>query len=130
MNRKKLMATMAGVMALSVGLTACGKDSAGSGDPEAGKNNEAKIFKLEATNPDKVPDAAKQRKDTLVIGLEKPDGIFNPLYADSAYDIMVLDTMFSSLLNVKDDGTLEPGLCDLPKISEDKKTYTYKLKDG
>ena len=130
MNRKKLMATMAGVMALSVGLTACGKDSAGSGDPEAGKSNEAKIFKLDATSPEKVPDAAKQRKDTLVIGLDKPDGIFNPLYADSAYDIMVLDTMFASLLNVKDDGTLEPGLCDLPKVSDDKKTYTFKLKDG
>ena len=131
MNKKKLCATLAGVMSLSVGLTACGSSGSGSGSTgEVGSNTENKIFKMEAESPDKVPDTAKQRKDTLVIGLQKPDGIFNPLYADSNYDMTILETMFAPLLNVKDDGTLEAALCDLPTISEDKKTYTYKLKDG
>lgn len=134
MNRKKLMATMAGVMALSVGLTACGNGgdtSDGGGDKKPVENNkENKIQLVKATNPDKVPDAAKNRKDTLVIGLSLPDGIFNPLYSDSAYDQQINETLFAPLLQYKADGTLEPGLSERAKISDDKKTYTFKLKDG
>ena len=84
MNRKKLMATMAGVMALSVGLTACGSsdDKTSDGNKPVDNNKENKIQVVKATNPDKLPDAAKNRKDTLVVGLQLPDGIFNPLYSN------------------------------------------------
>lgn len=132
MNRKKLVATMAGVMALSVGLTACGSsgDKTSDGKKPEGDNKENKIQLVKATNPDKLPDAAKNRKDTLVVGLDLPDGIFNPLYSDSAYDNQINETLFAPLLQIKADGTLDAGLSERAKISDDKKTYTFKLKDG
>lgn len=132
MNRKKLMATMAGVMALSVGLTACGgssDDTTSTDDKQVENNTDNKISLQKATNPDSLPDVAKNRKDTLVIGLDLPDGIFNPLYTDSAYDIQINEVLFAQLLQYKDDGTLEEGLCERAVISDDKKTYTFKLKD-
>lgn len=97
MNRKKLVATMAGVMALSVGLTACGSsgDKTSEGNKPVENNKDNKISLQKATNPDKLPDAAKNRKDTLVVGLDLPDGIFNPLYADSAYDMQINETLFA-----------------------------------
>lgn len=134
MNKKKIMATMAGLMTLSVALTACGSGSKPNKPGEGGEaptdqsNREIKI--VEASDPNKLPEAAKGRKDTLIVGLQQPDGIFNPLYSDSAYDTEINDVMFSPLLRSKEDGELVEWLCDMPKISNDGKTYTFKLKDG
>ena len=132
MNKKKIMATMAGIMTLSVALTACG-----SGDKKPNKGNEAQedqtknqITVIEATNKDKVPAKAKERKDTLIIGLKQPDGVFNPLYSDSALDSEVNRVLFSKMLAYKENGELTEHLTDMPKVSEDKKIYTFKLKDG
>ncbi|WP_027634580.1 ABC transporter substrate-binding protein [Clostridium hydrogeniformans] len=132
MNKKKIMATMAGIMTLSVALTACG-----SSEKKPNKGNEVQedqtknqITVIEATNKDKVPAKAKERKDTLIIGLGQPDGVFNPLYSDSAYDTEVNRVLFSKMLAHTEDGQLKEHLTDMPKVSDDKKTYTFKIKDG
>ncbi|SFB44962.1 ABC transporter substrate-binding protein [Clostridium frigidicarnis] len=135
MNRKKLMLTMAGLMSLSVALTACGGGS-GSGSSEANNGDapldqtDGAIKHLKAESPDKVPDVAKNRKDTLVMGIQDNKGVFNPLYTNSAYDQEVCKAMFSDALVYNEDASFRAGLCDMPKISEDGKTFTFKLKDG
>ena len=138
MNRKKLMLTMAGLMSLSVALTACG-GSSDSGSTQGNNGNSedtldqstSKIEYVKATSPDKNPEVAKNRKDLVVVGIQEPDGVLNPAYAESAYDQEVCSAMFQPLLNTKEDGTLTPIMAaEMPKVSEDGKVLTFKLKDG
>lgn len=136
MNRKKLMLTMAGLMSLSVALTACGGSSdSGSNDSNSGDKPKdqasTKVEEIKAESPDKIPDVAKNRKDTLIMGIQDPDGVFNPMYGGgSAYDADVYSMIFSSALERNEDGSFCENLCDMPKISNDGKTFAFKLKDG
>lgn len=130
MQRKKLLAFAASAMTMAVTLTAC-KSTPPGGDP--GKKPETNLADkaiqiLKATNPEKNPDAAKNRKDTIVIGIDAPDGVFNPAFMESAYDFYVVESMFADLLDVKGDGDVEPGLAESYKVSEDGKTYTFTLR--
>lgn len=85
---------------------------------------------LVGSNPQGVPAAATSRKDTIVIGILSPNGVFNPLLEESAYDSDVNDAIWAPLLETNYDGLVIPGLADLPEISEDGKTYTFTLKEG
>ncbi|MEW8955564.1 ABC transporter substrate-binding protein [Clostridium sp.] len=134
MNKKKIMATMAGLMTLSVALTACGSGDSDSKKPGGDKKQEdqskIEIKTLAASDPSKIPEAAKNRKGTMIIGINAPDGILNPLYATSSYDVEINELMFSGLFITEKDGSLKEHLAELPKVSEDGKKYTVKLKDG
>lgn len=85
---------------------------------------------FEAENPEKNVPTALNRKDTLVVGMAAPKGVFNPFYWQTAYDKHVVDTVFDAFLVVKDDGTYENRLAEKIEISEDKKKYTFTLKQG
>ncbi len=130
MKRNKLLATMAGVMSLAVTLTACGKGK--DGDDDIKKPDQDITTKtsdvIKGTNPEKCPDAAKNRKDSLVIGIQAPDGVFNPVYYESSYDGYVVSSMFASILEVKKDGDVTPGLAEKYEISPDQKTYKFTLR--
>lgn len=132
MKRNKLLTTVAGVATLAITLTACGNKAPEQGDdakkPEGDLNNKATEV-IKAEDPSKNPEAAKNRKDTIVIGIDAPDGIFNPAYHESQYDRYVADSMFAYIAYVKHDGTLEDGLGSIA-LSEDGLTYTITLKDG
>lgn len=132
MKRNKILATVAGVATLAITLTACGskapEQSGEQSKPEGDLTNKAtEVIKAEDTS--KNPEAAKNRKDTIVIGIEAPDGVFNPAYRESVYDRYVADAMFSYIADIKHDGTLEDSLGSV-KPSEDGLTYTITLKDG
>ena len=45
-----------------------------------------KIEKIAATDKTKVPDKAKNRKDTLVVGISKPGGVFLPYFQQNGWD--------------------------------------------
>ncbi|MBU5592051.1 peptide ABC transporter substrate-binding protein [Clostridium sp. MSJ-4] len=131
MKRNKLLATLAGVTTLAVTLTACGSKEPAQ---DEGKKVEGDLTNkttevIKAEDPSKSPDTANSRKDTIVIGIDDTKGVFNPLYAKTAYDQYVVKAMFASIMDVKLDGSLEPALGDV-KASEDLKTYTITLKDG
>lgn len=130
MKRNKLLAALAGVTTLAVTLTACGSKGDNATDDKKPdtelKDQTVQIIKGES--PDKLPDAAKNRKDTLIIGIDAPDGVFNPIYSESAYDNYVNGSMFAGLLDVKKDGDVEPGLAEKYEISQDGKTYTFTLR--
>lgn len=85
---------------------------------------------LVGSNPNGVPKSALDRKDTLIIGIVAPNGVFNPLLEESAYDSDINDALWAPLLETGYDGSVIEGLAYLPEISEDKKTYTFTLKDG
>lgn len=85
---------------------------------------------LIGSNPTGIPNAAKNRKDTLVIGIVSPQGIFNPYLLDSAFDADIVKCIWSPLLEINFDGTVKEGISDLPTVSEDGKTYTFSIKDG
>lgn len=142
------------VLALSMVLSACGgnnnnneassntpSDSASanastnasenaSASNNEGNANENENGFIEATDMSQLPAQAAARKDTLIVGMTAPEGIFNPLFSSTVYDNYVNDVIFDSFITVKGDGTYENSLADSVDITNDNKTYTYHLKQG
>lgn len=106
-NMKKLFAMlMVGAMALTA--TGCGSNNGSDGGTKKSKDN------------------------TFTVGINQElDGVFSPLYYQSSYDGDVINLVYDSMLkyNVKDE--LEPSLAtEMPTVSEDGLTYTFKLREG
>lgn len=104
---KKLFAMlMVGAMALTA--TGCGSNGGSDGGTKKSKDN------------------------TFTVGIyQELDGVFSPLYYQSSYDGDVINLVYESMLkyNVKDQ--LEPSLAtEMPTVSEDGLTYTFKLREG
>lgn len=83
---------------------------------------------IKATDSSKNP--IKDRKDTLVIGIDAPEEVFNPLYAESTYDAYVSNTVFEGLITVDDKGIPKEALAEKYSVSDDGLKYSFKLKDG
>ena len=83
---------------------------------------------IPAADPSKNP--IKDRKDTLVIGIDAPEEVFNPLYAESAYDNYITETIFDGLLTVDEAGMPIEALVEKYEVSEDGLKYKFTLKDG
>ena len=126
MKRKNLTGLIAGIMILSALTTGCGKVVPTSKDVKGDLSN--KITEItKASDPSKLPDVAKNRKDTIVIGIDQPDGVFNPLYAESAYDFYVYETIFTALCDLDAEGNPVAGLAKSWDISADGLKYTFHL---
>lgn len=126
MKRKKLAIALSMLLSVSL-LAGCGSDDAGS----TGKTDlSSSVVKThDASDMSKNPKVAQDRKDTLVIGHIAPDGVFNPLYAESTYDAYPAEMMFGSLMVPNADGSLRGYLAeDKVEVSEDGLSYTYKIK--
>ncbi|QQE76299.1 ABC transporter substrate-binding protein [Brevibacillus composti] len=82
---------------------------------------------IKATDPSKVPEAAKTRTDTMVLGITDPQGIFNYWFYNSAYDRYVIESMIERLVSVDKDASLIPGLAEKWEISNDGLTYTFHI---
>lgn len=94
-----------------------------------GEYDEETLY-LVGKNPNGVPNVAKDRKDTLIVGIVAPNGVFNPLFEESAYDRDVNDAIWAPLLEVGYDGLVVSGIAEMPEVSEDGKKYTFTLKEG
>ena len=101
MNSRKLIAGLASaVMGLS--MVGCG-----SGGGSSASSNE--ILKVGTT--------------------EELSGIFNPMYSSTAYDQWVVNMVYQSLIGYDANSELKPILAEeLPEVSEDGMTVTYKLR--
>ncbi len=78
-----------------------------------------------------VPRGARQPKDVLVWALPIDVETLNPVLSESSYEGDVLNGVFSTLVKVTDELTLVPDLLvELPEISSDGLTYTFKLREG
>ena len=111
-------------------LSSCGGGSATETSTKKKELTGTKNTIYEAQDMSKNPEVAKKRKDTLVIGTEAPDGVFNPVFMESAYDTYITEAMFAYLLNNDAEGEVTEGLAKMPEVSDDGLTYTIKLKDN
>lgn len=66
---------------------------------------------------------------TITVGVTEMSGLFNPAYYSSAYDGVVCDLVFDSLIAIDVDGEYQPSACDGKwVVSEDGKDITFKLR--
>lgn len=69
-------------------------------------------------------------KDLVVDVLAEPDSL-DPFYRNTAETQRFYRLTYSSLLKWNEDGTLAPDLAaELPEVSDDRMTYTIKLREG
>jgi peptide/nickel transport system substrate-binding protein len=89
--------------AVAAGLTACnGSDSTPSGGADA----------------------------TLVVGITADPTQMVPWTSTSLQSQQVLSQIYTPLLGTDEDLVPAPGIADLPSVSDDGRTYTFKLQDG
>ncbi|GIP25995.1 ABC transporter substrate-binding protein [Paenibacillus sp. J23TS9] len=126
----------------SLVLSACSdqKDTASSGSttqteqgskdqPAAAPGGESGLNEpFTATDMSKLPAVAKQRTDTIIVGLTDPSGAFTPYFTQSGYDGNVNSLLFGSLVTVDEKGLPIPDLAEKWDISDDQLTYTYHLR--
>ncbi|QWH15851.1 ABC transporter substrate-binding protein [Bacillus mycoides] len=131
---KKKIKKWAGVFSVllssSLVLSACGgqEDTAST---ELVKQQDLKNIKVEniaATDKTKVPDKAKNRKDTLVVGISKPGGVFLPYFQQNGWDGNVTSVIFASLVSTDKQGKPTAELAEKWDISSDQLTYTFHLR--
>jgi len=83
-----------------------------------------------ATDASQIPASALLRKDTVVAGIQEPQGIFNPYFFVNGWDENVTNVIFARLIDWDSHGESVPGLAESWTISPDGKTYTIKLRPG
>ncbi|GIN99349.1 ABC transporter substrate-binding protein [Brevibacillus halotolerans] len=83
---------------------------------------------IAATDKSKSPQSAKNRKDTVVVALTEPGGVFNPYFYHNGYDGNVTSVMFSPLVDIDKSGKPVPKLAEKWDISNDQLTYTFHLR--
>lgn len=116
-NKKLLALLMSGLLAVS--MVGCGSKDKPE-EPATDGGNEA-----EKPAEDKGP----QVGGTITVGVTEMSGNFNPAYYSSAYDAVVVDLVFDSLISMNVDGIYEPAASDGDwTVSEDGKDITFKLK--
>ncbi|MGD8191366.1 ABC transporter substrate-binding protein [Brevibacillus ginsengisoli] len=132
--KRKLSGLFSLLLASSFFLSACSEEAANPSQtqPQAEvasmKSNKDEV--IPATDKTKIPDAAKNRKDTFVAGISAPEGIFNPYFYNNGWDGNVTSVMFASLIDVDESGKPLPSLAEKWEVSNDQLTYTFHLRKG
>lgn len=118
------------LMSSSLVLSACGgqEDTASTEPVKQQDLKNIKIEKIAATDKTKVPDKAKNRKDTLVVGISKPGGVFLPYFQQNGWDGNVTSVIFASLVSTDKQGKPIPELAEKWDVSSDQLTYTFHLR--
>ncbi len=79
------------------------------------------------TDKTKVPDKAKNRKDTFISGISK-GGVFLPYFQENGWDGNVTSVIFASLVTTDKQGKPIPDLAEKWDVSSDQLTYTFHLR--
>ena len=137
MKKRKLVALLTAGLAASMLFVACGgganntAQGNGNGSESGGTTKDlSKPERIEAANPSALPDAAKNRTDTLIVGTTDPKGEFVPIYSSTLYDSWVNKLVFDGLITNNEKGEPIPNVAESYEVSEDGKTYTFKLNKG
>ncbi|WDM20578.1 peptide ABC transporter substrate-binding protein [Paenibacillus polymyxa] len=114
MKRKSFLVLLTLILAVGALLAGCGgkNDTNGKGAQE---------------NTSTTPAAAD--KQILRINLASEPPTFDPAQAQDIQANTVLKTMYEGLVRMGPDGKEIPGVAESWKISDDGKTYTFKLRD-
>ncbi|MFJ8369761.1 ABC transporter substrate-binding protein [Bacillus cereus] len=127
---KKWAGVFSVLISSSLVLSACGgqEDAASTEQVKQQDLKNVKIEKIAATDKTKVPDKAKNRKDTLVVGISKPGGVFLPYFQQNGWDGNVTSVIFASLVSTDKQGKPIPELAEKWDVSSDQLTYTFHLR--
>ncbi|WP_459503386.1 ABC transporter substrate-binding protein [Bacillus sp. C1] len=107
---------------------------AGCGQEEASTNEKVTVSKvkdefIQASDESKNPAKAKERKDTFVMGMPSPGGIFLPHFMENGWDGNITQLIFSPLVGLDKEGKPIPILAKSWDVSADQLTYTFQLRD-
>jgi peptide/nickel transport system substrate-binding protein len=72
--------------------------------------------------------SAGRKGGTVVEGINSDPDSLNPMLAVNNVGTITNRLLFEGMLGLAADGSLQPALADLPTVSSDSKTYTFKLK--
>lgn len=98
-------------------------DPATPAEPEA----PAELGFIKATDPSKIPTASKNRGvDTMIIGMNKTNGLYNPFFYDTSYDAYVWQNVIEALAKSSQDGKIVPDLATW-ETSEDGLVWTFHI---
>lgn len=125
--KRKGLGILVAILTMVFVLTSCGGGTSTKA-PEKVDQMTAELVK--GTNPEKLPDVAKNRKDTLIVGGETPDGKFNPIYSGDVYTSWATGLVFEGLLTNDRQGNPVPLVAEKWEVSEDQKTYTFHIRKG
>ncbi|TCW48519.1 peptide/nickel transport system substrate-binding protein [Bacillus thuringiensis] len=127
---KKWAGVFSVLLSSSLVLSACGgqEDTASTEPVKQQDLKNIKVENITATDKTKVPDKAKNRKDTLVVGISKPGGVFLPYFQQNGWDGNVTSVIFASLVSTDKQGKPTPELAEKWDISSDQLTYTFHLR--
>lgn len=135
--KRKLVILLTAGLAASMLFVACGggannaTEGNSNGSESGGTTKDlSKPERIEASNPSALPDAAKNRTDTLIVGTTDPKGEFVPIYSSTLYDSWVNNLVFDGLIYNNEKGEAVPNVAESYEVSEDGKTYTFKLNKG
>ena len=130
--KKKLISVLAIGLSCMLVLGGCAKKDVSNDTPKDTPAAESSAVEgyIKATDASKNTSVATDRKDTLVIGMDAPDEVFNPLYAESAYDMYIMQSIFEGMVVVDQKGMPKEALAESYKVSDDGLTYTFVLRDG
>lgn len=117
-------------------LSACSEDNAAApttGQTAASENAPTAAAAglaepIKASDLSKLPGAAEERTDTIIVGLTDPSGSFTPYFAQSGYDGNVTSLLFAPLVSVNEKGLPSADLAEKYDISADQLTYTFHLR--
>ncbi|MCR8641146.1 ABC transporter substrate-binding protein [Paenibacillus sp. N1-5-1-14] len=136
--KKKLYTLLAVTLTGTLVLTACSSDKAATSSPAvttaapqwspAPADNGGVAGVINATDLSKLPEAAKKRTDTIIVGLTNPSGAFTPYFQQSGYDGNVSSVLYTPLVSIDKAGLPIPGLAEKWEVSADQKTYTFHLR--
>ncbi|PES79380.1 ABC transporter substrate-binding protein [Bacillus cereus] len=125
--RKALKGLLATFLSTSVLLAGCAQEEKSTN--EAAKMPKVKDGFIKASDKAKSPAKAKERKDTFVIGMPSPGGIFLPHFMENGWDGNITQAIFAPLVGLDKEGKPIPILAKKWDISENQLTYTFHLKD-
>ncbi|MEX0414721.1 ABC transporter substrate-binding protein [Bacillus sp. C30] len=114
-------------LSTSVLLAGCAQEETSTN--EATKMPKVKDEFIKASDKAKSPAKAKERKDTFVVGMPSPGGIFLPHFMENGWDGNITQAIFAPLVGLDKEGKPIPILAKEWDISEDQLTYTFHLKD-
>lgn len=127
MKRGKITAVLSITAALTMLLASCGSKNSNLETTKIQATNVVQITK--ASDPGKNPDAAKNRKDTIIIGSGTPGGNFIDYYARTLNDAYISYCISDGLADIDDNGNPIPGIAKSWDISNNNLTYTFHLRN-
>lgn len=114
MNKKRLMCLLL-VLAMIFSIAGCG--------------NGAETVEEPAEELTEEP-AQEPQKDTLIVAASTDAASLDPHVQNDSHAEQIVAMIYNTLLKFEEDGTIVADLADSWQVSEDKKTWTFKLKEG